>query len=106
MLVAKNNLRLNDKKHPKNGKLATALGVVAWIVFVVLVVKSVTSKGHVGTMVGAIAVADAFCTVIGIGLAFSTLRSEDALPLFSWIGIGINAVLLAVYVFLFVLGVV
>lgn len=105
MLNSKTNFRFTDKRHPKDAKLATAIAVVAWLVFIFMVVVSIRSKGNVGHYIGMLGVADAFVTVIGTIMGMTSFRGEDTMPLFPAIATIANGLLLAVYILLFVIGV-
>ena len=100
----KNALRLSDKKHPGSAIIATGIGGVSLLLFLVICFISSNSGGKAGIFAG---VAGIFCMLLSIAgfiTAWVSLRGENIRPLFPTIAAVLNGLLMVFYFFLYMWG--
>lgn len=100
----KEGLRLTDKKHPKQGIWATALGVLSIVIFLVLCFMSGEARGKSGIEIGFMGLLCVLVSLAGFVLAWLSLRLENIRQLFPSLGVIINGLMLLLYLIVYILG--
>jgi hypothetical protein len=100
----KQSLHLTDKKHPGYAILATILGVVSIVVFIVLCFISSQSHGKAGILIGLAGMGCVLFSLIGFIAAWITLHQENIRPLFPTIASVLNGLLMVFYLLLYLWG--
>ncbi len=78
------------KEHTKKGIMATILGVIAALSIVITIVRSYFLAGNVPDNYGAAIFLAFIFAVVGVILAIISRYEKEKFYLFSYIGIGIN----------------
>lgn len=106
MRNGKKSYNFTDKTHSKDGRIATAMGSIAVVVLLFLVVCSIVSKGSLGIWYGLTAFVDAIVAFSGMVIAVGSLKEEDSLKMYPWIGVFLNASVFLIFLVLFIIGIV
>lgn len=98
------SLRLTDKKHPVSGMVASGLGLLSVILFIVLCFISSESHGNAGLSIG---LAGIFCFLLSVTafiMAWAALRKENIRPVFPTMAAVISGLSIVFYMVIYVLG--
>ncbi|MDD7402832.1 MAG: DUF6142 family protein [Butyribacter sp.] len=98
------SLRLTDKKHPVSGVIATILGVVSVISFIVICFVSSQSHGNAGILIGLAGIICFLLSIAAFVLSWITLHQENIRPLFPTIGAVIGGLSIVFYLLLYIWG--
>ena len=102
--MKKRKIKVTDKKHSRNGILSTILGAVsAGLLFCQLAAAYLTS-GQAGKAVAVLGLLAFFVACAGAWYGVLGRRDEDSYRLFPDLGIGINGLLLAGFVMIYIMG--
>ena len=102
--MKKRKIKFTDKKHSRNGILATFLGAVsAGLLFCLLAAAALTS-GQAGKAVAVLGLLAFFVACAGAWYGVLGRREEDSYRLFPDLGIGINGLLLVGFVMIYIMG--
>lgn len=104
MLNGKKSYNFSDKTHPRDGKLATVIGIMTIAVLLFLAGWSIYYKGHSGRIVGLLGFIDMIAAFVGIVFAIAGLSQEDSLYLFPRIGLVLNSLVLLATIALLLVG--
>lgn len=94
-----------EEKHSRRGIVSTMLGVFSFVVFATLVWLSYYLGGQTGAYVGAIGFTGLVFTVCGVVLGLMSFGEDNVRHLFSRIGSVLNGIMLALWIFVIILGV-
>jgi len=104
MKEKKNKLHFSGRTHSKRGIASTVMAGIAWIIFIALCVSSTGAGGNADIKVGILGLFDAALCVAGIVTAFKGFQERDVFYVFPGIGIGLNGILVIIYVILYFMG--
>ena len=99
------NLRLTNKRHPKDAIMATLLAVVSIVILVLACVHSSKSAGNGGIGVGFAGMAACAASAAGFVMAAKSLKQDEIRFLFPTLASVINGILLIFYVFIYFWGI-
>lgn len=100
----KKSLLLSDKKHPKSAIVATGIGVVSLLIFLVSCVFSSESDGNADLFIGAVGLLSLFLSVLGFVIAWASLHQENIRTLYPTIASVLNGFLIVGYFLLYMWG--
>ncbi|MBR1744076.1 MAG: hypothetical protein IJ733_19880 [Lachnospiraceae bacterium] len=100
----KNSLRLSDKKHPVSAIVATGIGVVSLLLFIIICVISSESDGNAGVLIGAGGIFCFLLSVTGFVMAWMSLHIENIRPQFPTAAAVLNGLLMVFYFLLYMWG--
>ncbi|MDD6065854.1 MAG: DUF6142 family protein [Firmicutes bacterium] len=94
-----------EEKHSGKGIASTVLGVLSMIVFGVLAWLAYYMDGQGGIYLGSIGFAGMVLAVCGVVLGLTSFNEDNVRYLFSKIGSILNGIMLAMWVFVILLGI-
>lgn len=100
----KSALRLSDKKHPVSAIVATGIGVVSLLFFLVICVISSESDGNAGVLIGAGGILCFVLSVTGFIMAWMSLHMENIRVKYPTIAAVLNGLLMVCYFLLYMWG--
>ncbi len=95
-MAKKNSFMFTNKEHTKKGIMATILGVISLVALAYMVLMSYRRAGDVPLQYGAVALLSMIFAFVGIVLGVISKSERDKFYLFSYLGIGLNVLVLAV----------
>ncbi len=94
-----------EKKHSQRGLVSSILGGISLIIFVVLAYLAYYLDGEGGAWMGAIGLTGAVFALMGLILGLVSFGEHDILYLFPKLGSILNGCVLAVWIFVILIGV-
>lgn len=94
-----------EKKHSQRGLVSTILGGVSVIIFVVLAWIAYYLDGQGGAYLGAIGLTGAVFSLMGLILGLISFGEQDTLYFFSKLGTILCGCILAVWIFVILIGI-
>lgn len=94
-----------EKKHSQRGLVSTVLGGISLVIFVVLSYLAYYLDGQGGTYMGAIGLTGAVFSLIGVILGLVSFSEQNTLFLFSKIGSILSGCMMAVWIFVILIGI-
>lgn len=95
-MTKKNSFMFTNKEHTRKGIMATILGVISLVTLAYMVVMSYQRAGEVPLQYGAAALLSMVFAFVGIVLGVISKSERDKFYFFSYLGIGLNVLVLAV----------
>jgi len=95
-MAKKNSFMFTNKEHTQKGIMATILGVISLATLAYMVIMSYQRAGDVPLQYGAAALLSMVFAFVGIILGVISKSERDKFYLFSYLGIGLNVLVLAV----------
>lgn len=95
-MAKKNSFMFTNKEHTQKGIMATILGVISLATLAYMVIMSYQRAGDVPLQYGAAALLSMVFAFVGIILGVVSKSERDKFYLFSYLGIGLNVLVLAV----------
>lgn len=92
----KNSFMFTSKEHSQKGIMATILGVLSLASLVYIILDSYTNAGKVPLQYGAVAFLTMIFAFVGIILGVLSKSDRDKFYFFSYLGIVLNILVLAV----------
>lgn len=92
----KNSYIFTNKEHSRKGIMSTILGVISLVTLAYAIVTSYRRAGEIPVQYGAAAMLVMFFAFAGIVLGVVSKTERDKFYLFSYLGIGLNVLVLAV----------
>ena len=102
--MKKRKIKFTDKKQSRNGILSTILGAVSAGLWVCLLAAAYLTSGQAGKAVAVLGLLAFFVACAGAWYGVLGRREEDSYRLFPDLGIGINGLLLAGFVMIYIMG--
>ena len=94
-----------EEKHSKKGIVSTVFGVLSMIIFVVLAWLAYYLDGQGGIYLGSIGFSGIVLAVCGVVFGLTSFNEDNVRYLFSKIGSILNGIMLALWVFVILLGI-
>lgn len=94
--MKKNSFMFTNKEHTLKGIMATILGVISLISLVYITTESYVKAGAVPMQYGAVAFLTMIFAFVGITLGVLSKSERDKFYFFSYLGIVLNVLVLAV----------
>jgi membrane associated rhomboid family serine protease len=94
-----------EKKHSQRGLVSTILGSISLVIFLVLAYLAYYLDGQGGAWFGSIGFTGAVFALMGVVLGLKSFGEENTLFLFSKIGSILNGCVLAIWIFVILIGV-
>ncbi|MCR5587856.1 MAG: DUF6142 family protein [Lachnospiraceae bacterium] len=98
------SLKLTAKKHPKKGIISTILAVLSLVVFIIACVISSNASGGAPIAIGYLGFSSLVISVVGVILAWMSLREPDIRVVFPSIGGMVNILLTFFYIVVYIWG--
>lgn len=95
-MAKKNSYMFTNKQHTQKGIMSTILGVISLATLAYAVFRSYLSRGDIPRQYGAAAMLVMVFAFVGIILGVVSKMEKDKFYLFSYLGIGLNVLVLAV----------
>ncbi len=95
-MAKKNSFMFTNKEHTQKGIMATILGVISLATLVYMMVMSYQRAGDIPRQYGAAALLSMLFAFVGIVLGVISKSERDKFYFFSYLGIGLNVLVLAV----------
>lgn len=95
-MTRKNSFMFTNKEHTQKGIMATILGVISLATLAYMVIMSYLTAGDVPRQYGAAALLSMIFAFVGILLGVVSKSERDKFYFFSYMGIGLNVLVLAV----------
>lgn len=95
-MAKKNSFMFTNKQHTQKGIMATILGVISLVTLAYMVVVSYQRAGDVPLQYGAAAFLSMIFAFVGIVLGVISKSDRDRFYFFSYLGIALNVLVLAV----------
>ena len=95
-MAKKNSFMFTNKEHPQKGIMATILGVISLATLVYMMLMSYQRAGDIPRQYGAAALLSMLFAFVGIVLGVISKSERDKFYFFSYLGIGLNVLVLAV----------
>ncbi len=92
----KSSFMFTSKEHSQKGIMATILGVLSLVSLVYIILDSYTNAGQVPLQYGAVAFLTMIFAFVGIILGVLSKSDRDKFYFFSYLGIVLNVLVLAV----------
>ena len=93
-----------DKKHAVKGMIATALAVVALIIFAAIIYISFKNGGEAQMWIGSLALISILLGFVGLILGLMSFRNENTYRLFAQIGSFLNVFVLLIWGLIYMIG--
>lgn len=93
-----------DKKHAVKGMIATALAVVAFLMFVAIIYISFKNGGEAQIWVASLALLSILLGLVGLILGLMSFRSENTYRLFAQVGSFLNVFVLLLWGLIYMIG--
>ncbi len=103
-MTAKGNIKFSNKSHAVNGIISTIVGVISVGIMIVLIIISYMNRGNAGVYVGAIGLSALVMSVVGLILGIKSFSERECYYLFSKIGSIINAIIILIWISIYVIG--
>lgn len=100
----KKGIKFSDKSHATNGVVSTILGVISLILMLALVIISYIKKGEAGIYLGSIGLTAFVIAIVGLIRGIKSFGERERYYLFSKIGSIINAIILVLWIAIYVIG--
>lgn len=94
--MKKNSFMFTNKEHTLKGIMATILGVISLISLAYITIESYVKAGKVPMQYGAVAFLTMIFAFVGITLGVLSKSERDKFYFFSYLGIVLNVLVLAV----------
>lgn len=94
-----------EKRHSQRGLVSTILGGISLVIFVVLAYLAYYLDGQGGAYMGAIGLTGAVFSLMGVILGLISFGEQDTLFLFSKIGSILSGCMMAIWIFVILIGV-
>lgn len=94
-----------ETRHSQRGITSTVLGIVALLVFLILIYVAAYYEGNGGAYLGSIGIAAMILTIYGLVCGLRSFQEKNKIYTFSKIGSILNGVLIAGWIGLILLGV-
>ena len=94
-----------EKKHSQKGITSTVVGLLAFVIFVVLILISCYYNGNGGTYLGSIGITVMVLTIYGLICGLLSFQERNKIYTFSKIGSILNGILIAGWIGLILLGI-
>lgn len=95
-MAKKNSYMFTNKEHTQKGIMATILGVISLATLVYMIVMSYRQAGEIPLQYGAAALLAMIFAFVGIVLGVVSKMERDKFYVFSYLGIVLNVLVLAV----------
>lgn len=95
-MAKKNSFMFTNKEHTQKGIMATILGVISLTTLAYMIIMSYQRAGDVPLQYGAAALLSMIFAFVGIVLGVISKSERDKFYFFSYLGIGLNVLVLAV----------
>lgn len=93
-----------DKKHVAKGMVATALAVLALVVFGIIVYISYRQKGAADMRIGSMALISILMGIVGLILGLMSFQGENNYKLFAQLGSFLNVFVLVLWGVIYMIG--
>jgi len=103
-MAKKRMYSFTEKKHSQKGITSTVLGGLSFLLLCVLVYSSFFAKGNGGIYLGTIGFTAIVMTIVGLVYGLTSFRERDVFYLFSKIGSILSGVMLAIWIFIILIG--
>ncbi|MBO5293366.1 MAG: hypothetical protein J6B10_09330 [Lachnospiraceae bacterium] len=103
-MLRKGGFIFTNKNHPWKAVMATILGILAWITVLLAIHLTYRNGGQSTVRLGAAGLLSFLFGAAGLVLAVMSRLEKDKYYLFSYLGIGFNAVFLCLMVFILYAG--
>lgn len=100
----KASIKFTNKSHATNGIVSTVLGGISLILMCALVVLSYVKGGNAGIYVGSIGLTALIIAIVGLIKGIVSFQERERYYLFSKIGSVCNAVIIVLWVAIYVIG--
>lgn len=100
----KKSIKFTDKSHATNGVVSTILGAISLFLMLALVIISYVQKGDAGIYLGSIGLTAFVIAIVGLIRGIRSFGERERYYLFSKIGSIINAVILVLWIAVYVIG--
>lgn len=107
MFINRNRRRgykFTEKTHSKKGIIATVLALMLLILYGVIIYLSFYTKGKLSLYYGSVGVVALFISVVGLFIAFMSLREEDSFHLFPRLGVFLSVISVACWAGTYIMG--
>lgn len=100
----KRGYKFTNKKHPEKGIMSVILGIVGLVYLILAVYGTYQSGGEAGSNYGLVGLLVTLFSAGGLILGVLAKSEPDKYPLFSYLGIGVNIVVLGLVSFILYAG--
>lgn len=100
----KRGYKFTNKRHPEKGIMSVALGIVALVYLILAVYGTYQAGGEAGSNVGLVGLLVTLFSIGGMILGVLARSEQDKYPLFPYLGIGVNLVVLGLVSFILYAG--
>lgn len=100
----KKKIRFTDKKHSRLGIISSGLGGAALLLFAVSIAAAYIRSGQAGRIIAVTGFLAMLCACAGLYYGIMGYREEGTYRLFLRLGCGLNFLLLAGFVSIYILG--
>lgn len=94
-----------EKRHSQKGILSTVLGGLSFLILCVLMYISFFSAGNGGVWLGAVGMTAIVLAALGLVSGLMSFRERDVFYFFSKTGSILSGVMLAIWIFFYLIGV-
>ena len=99
-----NKYKFSVKTHPKEGFISLGLGTISTIVLIVSCYMAYISRGNIGKLTALVNMFSFVIAIAGTTFAILGLRKKDVHTLIPTLGVGINEILIVIYLVIYVSG--
>lgn len=100
----KRSIKFTDKSHAVNGVISTVFAGISILLMIVLVIFSYINKGNAGIYIGSIGLTAFIISIVGLIRGIKSFQERERYYLFSKIGSIVNAVIITLWVAIYVIG--
>lgn len=104
-MLQKRNYIFTNRKHSEKGIMSTVLGIISLGSLILAVYFTYQNHGEAMLRYGAVGLLSALFGLTGLVLGVLSQMEKDRYHLFSWLGIGLNMLVLSAVGFILYLGV-
>lgn len=100
----KNSIKFSDKSHATNGIVSTILAGISLVLLMGMIILSYIQNGEAGIYLGSIGLSAGIISIVGLIKGIASFQERERYYLFSKIGSIINAVMLSLWIAIYIIG--
>lgn len=102
--MRKRKYKFTDKNQSRQGIISSIIGAVSVLLIVGMIAVAYMQNGQTGKWIAIPGILVLLLAVTGLYHGFLGTKEEDTYHLFPWLGCGMNGIVLAAFVLIYIVG--